>query len=72
MYLTDGLLKLFRCNSKLFRPITNFILLMNIDPVPVSVVAFLFIVGHVLYSPVKTRTDLLADEPGTLSNLNPR
>ena len=57
-YFIDGLLKLFRCYSKFIRPVAQLVLLVNIDPFPVPVVAFIFMVRHDNCSRIEKRTDL--------------
>jgi hypothetical protein len=45
-------------------PIADLILLVNIDPFPVPMIAVFFVVSHVVYSPVKASMDLRRPETG--------
>ena len=47
----------FRCNPKLLRPVAKLIILMDIDPIAISIVAFCFIVRHTSTSTFKILTD---------------
>jgi hypothetical protein len=45
-HLLNCLLKLLRGHSELLCPISEFVIFLNIDPVPVPVIAFRWVVGH--------------------------
>ena len=52
------LLKLLRGDSKLFGPISEFIIFVDIDPVAVPIIAFCCVVGHIcICSPFRKVTD---------------
>jgi hypothetical protein len=57
-HLFDCLLELLRSHSKLFCPIPEFVIFVDIDPVAVPVIAFRCVVGHSAFSsPFAMATD---------------
>jgi hypothetical protein len=57
-HLFDCLLELLRSHSKLFCPISEFVIFVDIDPVAVPVIAFRCVVDHSAFSsPFAMATD---------------